>query len=967
MPGLNPLMNAQPQHQIPNEAPSYFSPFFEQTPRPAPVAIWQPPTLESSRRSKVPVNIARPPINIPTAGTWQQPAPVKPENEKKQLFQPKKRKSLEDDIMWLGQVSGFTGKAPEPKMQEHPFVRSKLQRRPEEKPSQASALTGPRALEEKKRREEEEKAREQRLAEWATKKKKSSEKDKRKHPSGDEQPKTPAEEWLPQPVESSMRSSRSSKRGKIFIPQPQPVETIRSKHRPNLPYNEVSFAPSNPILPQPIETLRRSNRPSAAAKSEPEEQVWIGGPSVAGLPQPVESVRRSNRKSPLSKVAAPDEQPSLRRGTTHASDHVDHDHLEVPHPNETTGRLDEAAPKPNEPEKNAAPVQPLPQPIESTRRAADASAKKEILPEPVESTRRSNRPNDKPLLPEPVETTRRTNRPQPEQPKSIAPQPIETTRRTNRPVYRVERRKEILPEPIASTWKSTRGVNKVFLPEPIETTRRSSRPAQAAIATLPQPIEISKRSNRLDQGHARSGSKGSLPQPVESSRRSNRPTAAPVQDAKNGSPPTPTTSFFGPDMISKPMNFTRHPAQPLIPQHIETSWTTRIKHGPEMHIELPQPITVSRWKHDGQVRRESADRKSFDDRPRSRREEREQAKYKVWTMPEDHVSHLHEPVDSLPPSPEHSPEGPSPESSKCPSLSSSPTSSASSVWGAGPGKGDSNRTPKDLGVTGLPAPSQPTVVKSLDDEYPFPELPKDKQQDNLALFTREATTRSDSLETIRPSLRAFVSDPTDVTTGKIQIQPRKSTEDNYPICHSPVFEKFNVLEPPRRPSLSEVDEQKTTTLSVSNNNVGIAIHVESPMSPPVTSTSAPISRSHSMHDNSSSALASGPSGGLANSMYRGMGSMPGYTVASLPPKAKRRHEDAKKEVTDQFVDEVWGYLSFGFDNIACKFDPELAENTGLSIDDVRSDRRRAVRLYCEHWVQDHPSLEGGEHMKGGYW
>jgi hypothetical protein len=93
------------------------------------------------------------------------------------------------------------------------------------------------------------------------------------------------------------------------------------------------------------------------------------------------------------------------------------------------------------------------------------------------------------------------------------------------------------------------------------------------------------------------------------------------------------------------------------------------------------------------------------------------------------------------------------------------------------------------------------------------------------------------------------------------------------------------------------------------------------------------------------------------------GPSPGYTVASLPP-AKRR-ENTAKEVTPDFIDDVYRYLGLQFENVAAKFDPELAIYTGVSIVVVKRNRRLALTKYCEKWVQENPDMEAGDTRKGG--
>jgi len=64
---------------------------------------------------------------------------------------------------------------------------------------------------------------------------------------------------------------------------------------------------------------------------------------------------------------------------------------------------------------------------------------------------------------------------------------------------------------------------------------------------------------------------------------------------------------------------------------------------------------------------------------------------------------------------------------------------------------------------------------------------------------------------------------------------------------------------------------------------------------------------------------------------------------------------------------VYRYLSLQFENVAGKFDPELATYTGLDITEVKRDRKAALAAYCEKWVQENPDFQAGARGKGGLW
>ncbi|KAI5857734.1 hypothetical protein BZA05DRAFT_331443 [Tricharina praecox] len=820
MPGLHPFQNATPRQQIPNEAPQYFSPFFEQPAKPPPVTIWQPPNVELPRRSKAPTHRPRSPPKIPTAGTWtrnnslseDKPTPTG-------LFQPKKRSG--DEIMWLGSVTGFSLPEPTPPAVQR-SLRSKLVRKPEEIPSQASSATGPKATEAKRTKEEEARARERRLEEWATRKKPNATDKQPKRSDGSSIP-------LPQPIESRLRP-----RKKVYTPLLQTEDNRPNAiHRPHMPSDdEGSYAPNKPFLPQPIETVKRSNRRPVPIpkklKSEEEETLWMG------LPQPVESSRRTHRKSPLNKMQSVDDQDG-----------------DVPVGGESR-----------------------------------ASGLTEPLPEPVESTRRSNRPT---------------------------------------------------------------------------------------------PTEKKK---------------GDLPSPIEVTRRSNRPDPTPIQ---KDDPPTPTTSFFGPDALPQPIESTRRAhrpinVRPLIPQLVESSMRSSLSRVPhaEMHLELPQPVSVSRWTSRAPgLRRDASSGRPTSPGQYHFTRDRNRPKVKFAAPAADHVWHLEEPIDSTPTSPVESPDA-STTVSKCPSLSSSPTSSATSMAWDVPVKSSKilgsqgRRESPDDGFSGyvltLERKLKQEKIQAEDrakegPEYPFPiteDVDTDDATYNDACATRRTGLgiRSESSETIRPKLRAIETEPA------IKTQPRRSSSidyedeednDDYPICSSPRFEAFKRRAPiPDFELLDDHDERFYRERQAPNvegmwQPAGLAVayqtspNLSSPTDSPALSTMS----------STRTTLTNGPLTAPARMWHRPGGPSPGYTVASLPP-AKRR-ENTAKEVTPSFVDEVYRYLSLQFENVAGKFDPELAAYTGVDVAEVKRDRKAALTVYCEKWVQENPDFQAGERGKGGLW
>lgn len=697
----------------------------------------------------------------------------------------------------------------------------------------------------------------------------------------------------------------------------------------------------------------------------------------------------------------------------------------------------------SEGEKKKAPITAVPpQPIEtSTKSSASGNVRasgrrgKVFMPvaQPIETIQRSNRPDasHRPNLPDSVSSYAPAK---PFLPQHL-PQPIETTKRSHRPAKPPVRNKKSEEE---SVWMG--------LPQPVETVRRSNRrsplskddeggevgkraqvsPKHSARNStssprgtmfIPQPVESSKRSNRPDST--------ALPQPVEVTKRTNRPVPSPIQ--KPDGPPTPTTSFFSPSpVLPQPFESTRRShrpisARPLVPQPIETSRrSNRIRVPlPEMQIDanqpnqLPQPVSVSRWTNRekaaaGRLRRNSTDKPEtpglYNTAPFVRDRERERRLVKkTWVRPVDHVSHLHEPIDSAPPSPMQSP-----QSSRCPSLSSSPTSSAaSSTWdvaskvskasrGGLHGRRESleegfagyilglERGLKKDGALGTAGRKRERAKE--ESEYPFPsvttveDIAKDDDKQDRTEVTDPSSwggPRSESSETIRPRLTAINTDP-----GAFEQLKKQQEQEDYPICHSPVHSHFKVPEWKPEPEPLSLDDEYQERGHKGHNNARIGTD-ELTMSKPIgisinnanTNTQLPTppdSLESSISNKSllSPAAAFSVAGGIKTApprvSYAPMSPSPGYTVASLPPAKKQEHGNAA-EIAEELTAGVMRYLSLDFDNVGRKYDDELALYTGIPMELVRKDRKYAVKKYVERWVIENPEIECGEKKKGGLW
>ncbi|KAF1359566.1 hypothetical protein EJ07DRAFT_166129 [Lizonia empirigonia] len=152
-------------------------------------------------------------------------------------------------------------------------------------------------------------------------------------------------------------------------------------------------------------------------------------------------------------------------------------------PIETTTSSSKAQREESDERTSKPPRRFAPEPIETI-----AKSTRKFAPEPTETTQRTNRR----FAPEPVETTTKTNR-------KFAPEPTETTQRSNR---------RFAPEPVESTIRT----NRRFAPKPTETTQRTNR------KFAPQPIETTQSTNRKQPPSPRKFA----PQLIETAQRSRR-------------------------------------------------------------------------------------------------------------------------------------------------------------------------------------------------------------------------------------------------------------------------------------------------------------------------------------------------------------------------------------------------------------------------------------------------------------
>ena len=136
----------------------------------------------------------------------------------------------------------------------------------------------------------------------------------------------------------------------------------------------------------------------------------------------------------------------------------------------------------------------------------------------------------------------------------------------------------------------------------------------------------------------------------------------------------------------------------------------------------------------------------------------------------------------------------------------------------------------------------------------------------------------------------------------------------------------------------------------------------------------------------------------------------GYGQSQLPPSPPssqedtsnldtilRREQSIEQELNDNFVTQVYNYLSLGYPSLARKFDTELSKITRIPLDELRKDDDRcsakgyvgapegtgsdprgvmegdekcerwcALRLYVREWGRQQPDMGNAEDLDGGW-
>lgn len=729
----------------------------------------------------------------------------------------------------------------------------------------------------------------------------------------------------------------------------------------------ASEAPPRRFKVEPVETTTSSSR---SRKQQTEEQ--LSKPLRRFAPEPIETTTTSNRKF-------------------------------APEPVETTQRTNRKF---------------SPAPVETTTKT-----NRKFAPEPTETTQRSNRK----FTPEPVETTVKTNG-------KFAPEPVETTKRTCR---------KFAPEPIETTQssnkKSAPGATEItqkkvrrFAPEPVETTTTSSKSSRRRFADeweektsprrfRPEPLETTSRGNRLPPSPRKFA-----PQLIESAQRSRKagdafpallpsdkteatPESRAISARKArilGISPTPPNNT---PTIDLPVNPLSH--NPLfleiqrseLPPSRRRSWFSCSQHSfrvPDLEpIESsesegsspPSPIT-SASDHSFMYKEATRRRESVDDTSSgymlalaakaAERQLREQA---MAAFPNDD---FHEPVDHF--IDHETDDG---------EASARRGSSYSEVnW--------------DL--------------KQMREYHDLQEYEKRKLQRQAAQSQKAAVTSKPAFNPFgnpagfldASTVKKFAQDREVEPMRKSARPPMLGKDIRFPRCESPEPARFDPTQgcDAVRTAMCYLSEQsKAAEDGKESLWCGKGNGKQTSTTPSLWSTAN--SRASSTHglwagmcvSNGGDKSPRGPTGILTPSHEKANpmspNPSPAMSMSLLPPTPPASSTDfgnideklaieqtIEEEFGDDFVTQVYNYLSLGYPSMAQPFDPELSKISGISISELRQDdhlakargyirlgkdgnlkdseiteetctRWRALRTYIQEWARQHPKMSDQDSLE----
>lgn len=653
-----------------------------------------------------------------------------------------------------------------------------------------------------------------------------------------------------------------------------------------------------------------------------------------------------------------------------------------------------------------------PEPVETTQRSS-----RKFAPEPVESSARTNRK----FAPEPLETTAKTNR-------KFAPEPTETTQRTNRrftpqPIETTQStNRKFAPEPIETSQKKVRR----FAPQPVETTATSSKDSRRKFAEewaeksasrrfKPEPLETISRGNKRHPPSPRKFA----PQLIESAQRSrkagdvtpallpsDKTEATPESKAISarkarilGISPTPPNNTPTIDLPHNPLSH-----NPLfleiqrseLPASRRRSWFSCSQHSfrvpdlepiesSESEASSPPSPTTSISDHSYMYKEATRRRESVDDTSSgymlelaakaAERQLREQA---MAAFPNDD---FHEPVDHF-----------------------------------------IDHETDDVDAQDRRGSSYSEVnwdLKAMREYQDLQEYEKRKLQ-------RQAAQSQKAAATTKPAFNPFGNPAAflDASTAKKLAQDREvepmrkgarppmlGKNIKFPRCASPEPARFDPTQgcDAVRTAMCYLSEQsKAAEDGKESLWCGKGNGKQTSTTPSLWSTAN--SRASSTHglwggmcvNNGGDQSPRGPSGILTPSHEKANpmspNPSPAMSMSLLPPTPPASSTDfgnideklaieqtIEEEFGDDFVTQVYNYLSLGYPSMAQPFDPELSKISGIPVSELRQDdhlaksrgyirlgkdgnlkdseiteetctRWRALRVYIQEWARQHPKM-----------
>lgn len=649
----------------------------------------------------------------------------------------------------------------------------------------------------------------------------------------------------------------------------------------------------------------------------------------------------------------------------------------------------------------------------------EAKPVRKFAPEPLETTKKTNRR----FAPEPIETTTRTSR-------KFAPEPIETTTKSNR---------KFAPEPIETTKKT----NRRFAPEPVQTTFRSSRQKfaeeweQQTSPKNPKPESsvISPSSNNPKYTSKRSPGRFS-PQLIETAQRSRKatdigPTFYP-SDKTDATPDVisprrarilgiaPTAPVNTPvlDVSVNPIFLEIHKGHAACPLSRRRSWFSTSQHSfrvPELDTiessesEASSPPSPSASPtissdHSFMYKDVTRRRESVDDRSSgyllelaakaAEKQLREQA---MAAFPNDDY---HEPVAHY--------------------VDRDYDEVGSTIDDTGEPQNVRSFTEVDWELDAMQKYRQEQCRKEKQKEKEKMKLsthsnashPKRKAAynpfGNPAGFLDAATSKKLAAERTDPELERMRKEARPPMLGKDIVFPR---------CASP--------EPSRFDPTQGCDAVKTAMCYLSEQSKAASEKGESlwcgkgngrQTSTTPSLWSAGNSRASSTHGlwggmcvNGGDKSPRGPTGLLTprHEKLNPLSPCPTPAMSLLPPTPPASATDftgideklaleqtITEEFSDNFVTQVYNYLSLGYPSMARPFDEELSKISHIAVDELRQDdhlaksrgyirlgkdgnltdseiteetcmRWRALRVYIQEWARQHPNMAEEEYPVGG--